>query len=181
MNRWWVLLPALGATVSLLLFGGDPSSGQAVVAATVSEPNLSQAARTEGANVGGGAADSERASAAIAVRRLVDRGTLYAPDAEKWTIRDVFERRDWAPPAAQSSAAPVAAEEVPVFPYTYAGRQRQGDKSEAYLTKDNYAHIVRQGDTLDGVYRIDSISPTQLMVTHLPTRHTHSIRIGDAE
>jgi hypothetical protein len=176
MNRWWVLLPVLGGTVWLSVFADAPASAPSVVSATVRDQRAPEAAARPVE-----ATSAMASSSPSTPRHLMNRETLYAADAGPRAIRDVFEKRDWAPPAVKRPPAQAAPEEVPAFPYAYAGRKLEGDRTEAYLTRDDYAHLVRAGDTLDGVYRIESISATQLVVIHLPTRHTHSIRIGDAE
>jgi hypothetical protein len=70
-----------------------------------------------------------------------------------------------APPPAPTSPKPVA----PAFPYKYFGRVVGTDgKAQTYLSRGDALVAVRERDVLDQMYRIDTITETQIGVTYLP-------------
>jgi hypothetical protein len=77
-----------------------------------------------------------------------------------------------APPAApapaaappQAPAAPVA----PPLPYRVAGSVARGGVSELLLARGDTVLSVKEGDTLDGGYRVESIGPTEITLVYLP-------------
>lgn len=173
MNRWWLLGPLLGGAVLLSLLG-DPSTRQAALVPTPLKDRVAAApVILEPA--------SRPPDASAAPRGLIARDQLYPSIDRKASGNDLFGRRDWAPPAPRVSAPKPVVDPTPPFPYAYAGRRQDGDKAEVYLTRDDLAYLVRPGETLDGTYRIESITSTELVVVHLPSSHRHHIRIGNAD
>jgi hypothetical protein len=62
---------------------------------------------------------------------------------------------------------PVA--NAPPLPFTYQGRfQDEAGKTVVYLSKDDQAYSVSEGDVIDNLYRVGTIGATQITVTYLP-------------
>src|SRR5712692_3822414 len=82
---------------------------------------------------------------------------------------DPFSAHSWMPrpkPAAVSAAPdPVA----PPLPFRFAGQLHRDSGIEVYLARGEEIFTVKEGDTLDGQYRIDSVSATEVSFVHLPT------------
>jgi len=87
---------------------------------------------------------------------------------------DPFSAQSWLPrpkPAAVSAPpAPVA----PPLPFRFAGQFHRDSGIEVYLARGEEIFPVKEGDTLDGQYKVDSVSAAEVSFVHLPsgTRQT---------
>lgn len=74
---------------------------------------------------------------------------------------EFFGSRSWAPAAPPRESVPsVAAPAAPVappMPYRVAGQVVHDGKAQVVLARDDRVFTVREGDTLDGGYRVASI------------------------
>src|SRR3954468_15142205 len=79
----------------------------------------------------------------------------------------------FAPPersAAAGASAPLtpAASAAPPVPYRLAGTAVLGDRSHAVLAKEAAVVIAKQGDKLDGGYRVASVRPDYVTLLRSP-------------
>ena len=169
MNRWWILVPALGAAVLLNWWGGAPDPQAAVVPAALPR-RAAELRSTPGAP-----------AASAALHGLIARDKLYTEERGRAGERDLFEGRQWTPPPVAVAASAPAVDPTPPFPYAYAGRKQDGDAVEVYLTRGEFAYLVKPGEMLEESYRVVAVTPTQLTVLYVPTNFTHTIQIGDAD
>jgi hypothetical protein len=112
------------------------------------------------------------------------------PHRQPWTAAsaDPFRSVSFAPPPPPAPApvqapAPVAAEKpvAPPFPYQFFGRMVSVDgKKLTFLIRDGSLVPVQQGEVIDGSYRIDAASDTQLMVTYLPLNEQSTLTLQSA-
>jgi len=73
------------------------------------------------------------------------------------------------PPPQQVVATPVAAAPVaPPVPYRFAGMVLKGSEAEFMVTKGDLVFPVKVGDTLDGMYRVESIGAEGIELLYLP-------------
>jgi hypothetical protein len=87
------------------------------------------------------------------------------------------------PPVAVQTPAPAVAEKpvAPPFPYQFFGRMIGVDgKTLTFLMRDGNLVPVRQGDIIDGNYRIDAASDSQLQVTYLPLNEQSTLTLQSA-
>ena len=75
-----------------------------------------------------------------------------------------------AAPAAPVAAAPPApaAPTPPPMPYRFAGRVVREGVTQLLLAKENDVLPVREGDTLEGGYRVESIGAEEVTLLYLP-------------
>jgi hypothetical protein len=77
-----------------------------------------------------------------------------------------------APPVTVQKAAPVAsappAPAAPPVPYRFAGRVLKGAEEEVLVSKGELVFPVKVGDTLDGAYKVASISAERIELVYLP-------------
>jgi hypothetical protein len=85
---------------------------------------------------------------------------------------DLFGPRSWQPPRAAPKPPPPPPPppppQAPPLPFAYMGRWIENGATIVYLQRQNQNYVVRQGDTLDGVYRVESIDDNAMVLTYLP-------------
>ena len=72
-----------------------------------------------------------------------------------------------AQPVASAPSAPAVAVAPPV-PYRFAGRVRKGAEEEFLLSKGDLIFPVKEGETLDGTYRVVAVKAEGIELTYLP-------------
>lgn len=90
-----------------------------------------------------------------------ERQALSAPRGELFAAPAVTRV---LPPAAAPAAAPVA----PPLPYRFAGVVRQGGETQVLVAKGERVFPIKEGETLDGAYRVGSISAERIELVYLP-------------
>src|SRR5213596_3549150 len=83
---------------------------------------------------------------------------------------DPFSAQSWLPrrkPAVVSSAPPEPV--TPPLPYRFAGQFHRESGIEVYVARGEEVFPVKEGDTLDGQYKIDSVSATEVSFIFLPS------------
>jgi hypothetical protein len=77
------------------------------------------------------------------------------------------------PPKPAPPPPPPAA---PPLPFCFVGMlEQKSARPTAFLAKGEALHIVAVGDVIDGTYRIESLSPTQIVVTYLPLNQRQTL------
>jgi len=82
---------------------------------------------------------------------------------------DPFSAQSWLPRRKPTvvSEPPVAV--VPPLPYRFAGQFHRESGIEVYVARGEEIFPVKEGDTLDGEYKVDSVSGTEVSFVHLPS------------
>ena len=104
---------------------------------------------------------------------LPERAPLGEPREE------LFGSQSWQPPAPKVAAAP-AAPVAPPMPYRFAGKLLQDGKLQVFLAKGDEVVSAREGETLDGTYRVESIDDAQITLLYLPLKHKESIPVNSS-
>lgn len=117
----------------------------------------------------------------VVVRDLIPRERLIAKRRPGLPATDLFASRSWAPPPAP--AAPPAVLPPPAAPapplFTYLGKRRDEQGWQVYLGRGDLALIVREGETIEGGYRVESIKPPTLTLVRADNKQ--QIAIGEWE
>lgn len=84
------------------------------------------------------------------------------------------------PPPQPVAAAPSAPAVVvaPPVPYRFAGRVRKGAEEEFLLSKGDLIFPVKEGETLDGTYRVVAVKAEGIELTYLPLGTTERIIVS---
>ena len=80
--------------------------------------------------------------------------------------------------ALQQQAENVVA---PALPFTVLGKKLEAGQWEVYLAKGDQTLIVRQGDVIDGLYRVEKVEPPTLNLVYLPLGQSQNMEMGDFE
>lgn len=106
--------------------------------------------------------------------------------------RDLFAATSWAPPPVAPPAAPsrvaparmtrqmAPAPVAPPLPFVYVGLYHDGKAEIAMLLKGEQLNLVRTGDTIDGLYRIDRIARDTVDLVYLPLQIHQALHGADS-
>src|SRR5215472_5559780 len=78
--------------------------------------------------------------------------------------RDPFSAHSWLPPAK-----PATATVAPPLPYRFAGQFYRDTGAEVYLAKGEEVFSAKEGDTLDGQYKVESVTASEVRFLHIPS------------
>ncbi|WP_063548793.1 hypothetical protein [Burkholderia territorii] len=94
---------------------------------------------------------------------------------------DPFTASSWlppppvVPPQPETRPAPPTA---PPLPFVYLGQQDpKAAKPQVFLGNGDQLLIVSPGDVIDGQYRVDSVSESNVMLTYLPLNQPQMVPI----
>ncbi len=109
-------------------------------------------------------------------------------------VRDPFASRQWmAPPAPTQVVSPAPARidipvqqpalppPVPVMPYRYAGRLADGADVVLYLSRADQIFAVREGDVVEGQYKVTSIEDRRVQLQHLASGESQTLTLPASE
>lgn len=96
--------------------------------------------------------------------------------ALSWQSVAQEEARKNAPPPS-----PPPPPRAPPLPFTYMGKLIEDGRIVVFLTQGDRNHIVRQGDTIDGTYRVDAVTEQHLSLTYLPLKQKQELAFGGAQ
>ena len=105
---------------------------------------------------------------------------LPAPKSEGFEGRYVYAPPRRAVPLSKLEEAQQQAQASPVVapppPYKYVGKVTRGrDQGHAVLARDDKVFLVREGDAVDGGYRVHSVSDTQLVLIEVASGTEHAL------
>jgi hypothetical protein len=85
------------------------------------------------------------------------------------------------PPRPKAAEPPPPAPAVaPPVPYRFAGKVLRGREAEVLVSKGEFVFPVKVGDTLDGVYKVESIGNDRIEVVYLPLGSKDRITVSSA-
>jgi hypothetical protein len=96
-------------------------------------------------------------------------GNLFGPQSWQPRVRE----RKVAPP-------PPPPPEPPPLPYAYLGKWTENGDTQIVLAKQRENVLVRAGETLDDVYRVESVGEGQLVFRYLPLDVTQVLPFSTA-
>jgi hypothetical protein len=174
--QWTVLAVAGGAS-----FYGASRIATLDIPEDAAEPVLRVAAAQTAVKVTATATDA--GSTAASQRPTPLREAIEVGDAA-----DTFRSRSWVPPPppppppAPVVQAPPPAPTAPPLPFRLVGMlEDRSDQPTAFLAKGDALHVVRVGDQIDDTYRVESLSPTQVVMTYLPLKQRQVLTVAGAD
>lgn len=177
-KRWWILGPLLVGAFGLAVFGDKtPADG----AAAVVVPRVQSAPQTVPSGQAlAGVAVSAPVAPVPGAQVLVPRDQLVK-SGERAPVLDLFSQRSWTPPAPKIKPVvlPVPVPMAPPLPFVYVGKKQEGGHWEVYLGQGEKTFVVREGQMLEGQYRVDSIKPPQMELVYLPLGQSQNLSIGE--
>jgi hypothetical protein len=108
-------------------------------------------------------------------------GNLLERDPLVISETDLFRYVSFQPPAPNAlppQPPPPPKPSTPAFPYQYFGRIVDVDgRTVTYLARGNSLVPIQSKQLLDGVFRIDAVTETQIVVTYVPLEEKISIAV----
>ncbi|SFV14636.1 hypothetical protein [Pseudoduganella namucuonensis] len=128
------------------------------------------------------------AAADVAILRLIPRATLVGESGEGAFAANegVFRNHNWTPPPPPPPPAPPPPPppppQAPPLPFTYLGKAATSEGWEVFLARGaDRTYVVRNQMVIEGVYRVDAISPPTLKITYLPLSQVQQLNIGASD
>ena len=166
-RRWLVWLPLLAVAGWLAAFGNTSPAAPEVSLPTRPAARATDAVRGE--------------PAAESLVALVPRSTLVPDAGAEPPARDPFSARSWRPAApAQGALAAPAAPTAPAPPYAFVGKKQEAGAWEVFLARGEQNFLAREGQVLEGQWRVDQVQPPTLTLTYLPLDARQTLAIGEA-
>ena len=69
---------------------------------------------------------------------------------------------------------------APPMPFTYVGKLLSGPEAKVFLTLGDRNLVLREGDTVDSIYRVDKIAAGAITLVYLPLAQQQTIVTGDS-
>lgn len=162
-RRRWLLGAALVASIAAALLVQGPESELA--------PKRGPRAAVESSDQGARTASAVGKEQPVAPTALSFVREEYATETE-----DLFPPRSWRPPPPPPAKPPPPS--APPLPFQYMGKLEEGGQTLVFLSQQQRTLAVRQGETVDGVYRVDRISPESIVFVYLPLKQKQSLQLG---
>ena len=98
---------------------------------------------------------------------------------------DLFNARSWEALAADEGRRsapppPPPPPQAPPLPFTFMGKLIDGEQVVVFLTNGARNWVVRAGDTIDGVYRVDAIGDERMRLTYLALDIPQELAVGES-
>lgn len=92
---------------------------------------------------------------------------------------DLFQPRSWRPQPATGTNTVIdeVAPEPPPIPFRHIGRWREAGVERAVLERGEKTLNVYLGDVIDGLYRVDAITPNEVVITYLPMQRQQRLGV----
>lgn len=85
------------------------------------------------------------------------------------TGSDLFSVHSWMPKPKPSAAAAPVAPAAPPLPFRFAGQFYRDSGTEVYLARGEEIFPVKEGDTLDGQYKVEAVTGSEVRFLHIPS------------
>lgn len=96
-------------------------------------------------------------------------------------VADLFKSKTWYVPPPPPKPAPPPPPSAPPLPFTYMGKLLEDGKVTVFLARQDRNYLAREGDTIDGTYRVDEIRAPLMTLTYLPLNIKQTLQIGETK
>lgn len=160
MGRKSILFAALAATLIAALWGKDDEIAEPVERPTrAAAPDAPQKT------------PSTSAPAAL-------RSEFLQRESADLEINNIFAARSWYVPPPPPKPLPPVPPTPPPMPFTYIGKLEEQGRTMVFLSSQGVNYSVKQGDRIEGTYRVEEISPQAVILTYLPLNIRQTLPIG---
>jgi hypothetical protein len=93
---------------------------------------------------------------------------------------DLFASKSWYVPPPPPPPAPPPKPVAPPLPFTFIGRMIEEGQTAVFVSIQDRNQVLRVGDVIQNVWRVDSIDPTNMKLTYLPLNENKYLALGAA-
>ena len=93
-------------------------------------------------------------------------------------VSDPFSPQSWIPSLKKTQAAPPPAPVAPPLPFRFAGQLQQDSGVQVLLAKGDEVFPVKEGETLEGQYKVESVTDTEVRLLHLASGVQQTMQFG---
>lgn len=93
---------------------------------------------------------------------------------------DLFAPKSWYVPPPPPPPMPPPKPVAPPLPFTFIGRMIEEGQTAVFVSIQDRNQVLRAGDVVQGVWRVDSIEPTNMKLTYLPLNENKYLALGAA-
>src|SRR5438309_3209147 len=91
---------------------------------------------------------------------------------------DPFSAQSWLPRRKPAVVSAPPDPVTPPLPYRFAGQFHRESGIEVYVARGEEIYPVKAGDTLDGQYKVDSVSATEVSFIYLPSGARQTVQFS---
>lgn len=107
--------------------------------------------------------------------------TLFAqagesPPAAAPARINIFPQQTWQPPPPPPQPPPKPS--APALPFLYKGQLSEGESIVVFLDQQSRQLVVKEGDLIDNLYRVETVTPQQVVFTYLPLKQQQRLSTG---
>jgi hypothetical protein len=161
------MLLGAGLLLSLLAAGW-------VMSNDIAAPDVQPVAKPARRDARGPAA---AAAPAAAEPLQIDRLKRETPAVSE-TVADVFAGKSWYVAPPPPPPAPPPKPTAPPLPFSFFGKMVDDGRVTVMVASKDRSYAVKVGDTIDGTYRVDEISPSAMILTYLPLNEQQTLALG---
>lgn len=93
---------------------------------------------------------------------------------------DLFASKSWYVPPPPPPPMPPPKPVAPPLPFTFIGRMIEEGQTAVFVSIQDRNQVLRVGDVIQNVWRVDSIDPTSMKLTYLPLNENKYLSLGAA-
>jgi len=123
----------------------------------------------------GASQDPERAAAPASEAK---QPGIPARSALGRIAADPFSAQSWLPRRKPAVVSAPPDPVTPPLPYRFAGQFQRESGIEVYVARGEEIFPAKEGDTLDGQYKVDSVSATEVSFIYLPTGARQTVQFS---
>lgn len=161
-QRWIVLIILLGLTLSAAAWVSQEDGAAEPVRAARPVPAQSVAPPDR---------DKTEAATDLKLNKL-----QREPKDE--VTADLFEAKSWYVPPPPPKPLPPPPPSAPPLPFVYMGKLIEDGHLTVFLTKQELNYVVKAGDTLEGMYKVEEVTPRMMTLVYLPLNIKQTLMIG---
>ncbi len=96
-------------------------------------------------------------------------------------IANAFAAQDWTPPPPPPKPIVLPPPSAPAVPYTVLGKKFEDGQWQVFLTREDQVFVVKDRDTIENLYRVETTRPPLMTLTYLPLQQRQTLPIGEAQ
>lgn len=112
----------------------------------------------------------------------ISQSKLTSADTGSASLQSsLFSVHSWAPPAAPPPPVVELPEQAPPLPFTFIGKQYDGERWKVFLQQGSQVLVVSEGEKIGENYHVRQVTPPMMSLDYLPLHIGQQLFIGFGE